>query len=220
MNRGLAYDSDDGRALRRGHHGDHDRRGLSPVRAHRPRPRGPFVEYAKNDEPFLRVIGKHRDAAYNIPTTDAVPQDLLDAARETWDDAYDLGRQHGYRNAQVTCSRRPARSRFMMDCDTTGIEPDIALVKYKKLVGEGCSRSSTTRCRAPCTSSATRSGEVEEIVAFIDEHETIEGAPHLRDEHLAVFDCAFKPVNGERSIHYMGHVRMMAAVQPFISGAI
>ena len=138
-----------------------------------------------------------------------------------WDEAYTLGVQHGYRNSQVTVLAPTGTIGFMMDCDTTGIEPDIALVKYKKLVGGGVMKIvnqsvpgvlQQARLRAPARSRTSSS--------YIDEKETIEGAPHLKDEHLAVFDCAFPPANGKRSIHYMGHIKMMAAVQPFLSGAI
>ena len=181
---------------------------------------GPFVEYPRNESSFLRVIGMHRDAAYEIPTTRSVPQDMLDAAKETWDDALKLGRKHGYRNAQISVLAPTGTIAFMMDCDTTGIEPDIALIKYKKLVGEGFLKIVNQTVPGALRKLGYSPDQVEAIVAYVNEHETIEGAPELKPEHLPVFDCAFKPVNGERSIHYMGHVRMMAAVQPFISGAI
>ncbi len=220
MNRGLAYDSDEGRAYAAAitaiMTGEGYRQSALIARDHG----GPFVEYPRNESSFLRVIGKHRDAAYNIPTTDAVPQEMLDGAKATWDEAFTLGKRHGYRNAQVSVLAPTGTIAFMMDCDTTGIEPDIALIKYKKLVGEGYLKIVNNTVPGALHKLGYSAGEVEEIVAFINEHETIEGAPYLRDEHLAVFDCAFKPVNGERSIHYMGHVRMMAAAQPFISGAI
>ena len=219
MSRGLAYDSDEGRdyaaAITAIMHGEAYRQSSVIARDHG----GPFVEYAKNREPFLGVMRKHRDAAYRIPEA-TVPADMLAAARRVYDEALELGEVHGYRNAQVTVLAPTGTIAFMMDCDTTGIEPDIALIKYKKLVGEGYLKIVNNTVPGALRRLGYTPGQVEEIVAFIDERETIEGAPGLRPEHLPVFDCAFKPVNGERSIHYMGHVRMMAAVQPFLSGAI
>ncbi len=180
---------------------------------------GAFVEYDLNREPFLRVIGKHRDAAYAIPE-EGVPTEMLEAARRTYDETLQLGREHGYRNAQVTVLAPTGTIAFMMDCDTTGVEPDIALIKYKKLVGEGYLKIVNQTVPAALRKLGYSPTEVEEIVAYVNERETIEGAPGLKPEHLPVFDCAFKPVNGERSIHYMGHVRMMGSIQPFLSGAI
>jgi ribonucleoside-diphosphate reductase alpha chain len=219
MSRGLAYDSDDGRdfaaAVTAVMHGEAYKQSATIARDHG----GPFVVYDENRAPFLRVINKHRDAAYRIPS-DGVPRDLQDAARAVFDEALELGEKHGYRNAQVTVLAPTGTIAFMMDCDTTGIEPDIALVKYKKLVGEGFLKIVNNTVPVALRRLGYGPDQVEEIVRFIDERETIEGAPHLKPEHLAVFDCAFKPVNGSRSIHYMGHVRMMSAVQPFLSGAI
>ncbi len=219
MSRGLAYDSDEGRAyaatLTAIMTGEAYRQSAVVARDHG----GPFNDYAINEQPFLRVIGKHREAAYQIPAGSA-PQPLLDAARLTWDEALQLGRQHGYRNAQVSVLAPTGTIAFMMDCDTTGIEPDIALVKYKKLVGEGFLKIVNNTVPAALRRLGYSAAETEAIVDFINEHETIEGAPALKPEHLSVFDCAFKPVNGERSIHYMGHIRMMGATQPFLSGAI
>jgi ribonucleoside-diphosphate reductase alpha chain len=219
MSRGLAYDSDEGRdyaaAITAIMHGEAYRQSSVIARDHG----GPFVEYAKNREPFLGVMRKHREAAYRIPEA-TVPADMLAAARRVYDEALELGEVHGYRNAQVTVLAPTGTIAFMMDCDTTGIEPDIALIKYKKLVGEGYLKIVNNTVPGALRRLGYTPAQVEEIVAFIDERETIEGAPGLRPEHLPVFDCAFKPVNGERSIHYMGHVRMMAAVQPFLSGAI
>ena len=162
---------------------------------------------------------KHREAAYAIPASHA-PAELIDAARSSWDAALELGTQFGYRNAQVTVLAPTGTIAFMMDCDTTGVEPDIALIKYKKLVGEGFLKIVNKTVPAALQKLGYSPAEVEEIVKYIDERETIEGAPALKAEHLDVFDCAFKPVNGERSIHYMGHVRMMGAIQPFLCGAI
>ena len=237
MSRGLAYDSDEGRAyaaaLTAIMTGEAYRQSAVIARDHG----GPFNDYAKNEQPFLRVIRKHRDAAYAIGLeggperfaalesltavpTHLAPRDLIDAARLTWDEALELGTQHGYRNAQVTVLAPTGTIAFMMDCDTTGVEPDIALVKYKKLVGEGFLKIVNNTVPAALKKLGYTPAQVEEIVHFINERETIEGAPGLRPEHLTVFDCAFKPVNGERSIQYMGHVRMMGAIQPFLSGAI
>ncbi|MFN8619574.1 MAG: vitamin B12-dependent ribonucleotide reductase, partial [Chloroflexota bacterium] len=148
------------------------------------------------------------------------PADLIAASRLVWEEALELGQQHGYRNAQVSVLAPTGTIAFMMDCDTTGIEPDIALIKYKKLVGEGFLKIVNNTVPAALRKLGYSPDQVEEIVRYIDERETIEGAPGLKPEHLPVFDCAFKPVNGERSIQYMGHVRMMGAVQPFLSGAI
>jgi ribonucleoside-diphosphate reductase alpha chain len=220
MSRGLAYDSDAGRnyaaAITAIMHGEAYRQSSIIARDHG----GPFKEYKKNEQPFLRVIAKHRVAAYQIPADKAVPAEMADAAREVFDDALELGRANGYRNAQVTVLAPTGTIAFMMDCDTTGIEPDIALIKYKKLVGEGFLKIVNQTVPAALRKLGYGAEQVEEILGYINERETIEGAPHLKPEHLPVFDCAFKPVNGERSIHYMGHVRMMGAVQPFLSGAI
>src|SRR5437773_6474415 len=145
---------------------------------------------------------------------------MLEASRKVFDEALGLGREYGFRNAQVTVLAPTGTIAFMMDCDTTGIEPDIALIKYKKLVGEGFLKIVNQTVPGALKKLGYSPREVEEIVRYVNDRETIEGAPNLKPEHLPVFDCAFKPVNGERSIQYMGHVRMMAAVQPFISGAI
>ncbi len=181
--------------------------------------KGPFSEFAKNREPMLRVMEKHRAAAYQVSTSPE-SADVLEAARETWDDAVKLGRLHGYRNAQATCLAPTGTIGLMMDCDTTGIEPDLALVKYKKLVGGGLLKIVNNTVPAALRKLGYESSEVKDIVEYIDENDTIEGAPQLLEEHLKVFDCAFKPVKGSRSIAPMGHVRMMAAVQPFISGSM
>ncbi|HEY8869245.1 MAG TPA: LAGLIDADG family homing endonuclease, partial [Candidatus Limnocylindrales bacterium] len=219
MSRGLAYDSDEGRnyaaALTAIMHGEAYRQSSVIARDHG----GPFLKYDENRDPFLRVIAKHRDAAYQLQT-EAVPADMLEASRVVFDEALELGREHGYRNAQVTVLAPTGTIAFMMDCDTTGIEPDIALIKYKKLVGEGFIKIVNQTVPAALRKLGYDAEQVDGILAYVNEHETIEGAPDLATEHLSVFDCAFKPVNGQRSIHYMGHVRMMGAVQPFISGAI
>jgi len=219
MSRGLAYDSDEGRnfaaALTAIMHGEAYRQSSVIARDHG----GPFVTYDENRAPFLRVIRKHREAAYAIPPA-GVPKDVLDAAKVVFDEALELGEQNGYRNAQVTVLAPTGTIAFMMDCDTTGVEPDIALIKYKKLVGEGFLKIVNQTVPSALRKLGYGAEEVDEILAYLTEHETIEGAPHLKPQHLPVFDCAFKPANGERSIHYMGHVRMMGAIQPFISGAI
>ncbi len=219
MNRGLAYDSDEGRnyagAITALMHGEAYRQSSVIARDHG----GAFVDYDTNRTPFLRVIGKHRDAAYQLPET-GVPQPMLENVRQLYDEVLELGEANGYRNAQVTVLAPTGTIAFMMDCDTTGIEPDIALIKYKKLVGEGYLKIVNQTVPAALRKLGYDATQVEEILAYVNEHETIEGAPGLKPEHLSVFDCAFKPVNGERSIHYMGHVRMMGATQPFLSGAI
>ena len=221
MNRGLAYDSDEGRdyaaALTAIMHGEAYRQSAR----HRPRPRRPVRRAT------TRTASRSCGSSASIATRRTgsrragVPErPARQAARVVWDEALELGEKYGFRNAQVTVLAPTGTIAFMMDCDTTGVEPDIALIKYKKLVGGGFLKIVNQTVPTRCASSATAPTQVEEIVAYIDEHETIEGAPHLKAEHLPVFDCAFKPANGERSIHYMGHVRMMAAVQPFICGAI
>jgi ribonucleoside-diphosphate reductase alpha chain len=219
MNRGLAYDSDEGRAYAGAitalMHGEAYRQSAVIARDHG----GAFVDYDINRDSFLRVIAKHRDAAHALPEA-GVPEDMLANARQLYDEVLELGTEHGYRNAQVTVLAPTGTIAFMMDCDTTGIEPDIALIKYKKLVGEGYLKIVNQTVPAALRKLGYTPEQVEEIVEYVNERETIEGAPGLRPEHLPVFDCAFKPVNGERSIHYMGHVRMMGAVQPFLSGAI
>ena len=137
-----------------------------------------------------------------------------------WDEVLEMGEQHGFRNAQATVLAPTGTIGFMMDCDTTGVEPDIALVKYKKLVGGGLMKIVNQTVPMALNKLGYNAQQVKEIIEYIDENETIEGAPHLKEAHLPVFDCAFKPARGVRSIHYMGHVRMMGATQPFLSGAI
>jgi ribonucleoside-diphosphate reductase alpha chain len=180
---------------------------------------GPFAGFDDNREPMLAVIDKHRAAAHRLDPT-YVPLELLTAARTVWDDAHRIGVQDGVRNSQVTVLAPTGTIAFMMDCDTTGVEPDIALVKYKKLVGGGMLKIVNTTVARALKRLGYESKQIQSIVEYVDEHDTIEGAPGLRDQDLAVFDCAFKPANGTRAIHYLGHLRMMGAVQPFISGAI
>jgi ribonucleoside-diphosphate reductase alpha chain len=180
---------------------------------------GPFAGYAKNREPFLGVIRKHRKAAYNV-TPDGVGTDLFEAQKQAWDEALALGEQDGFRNSQVTVLAPTGTIGFMMDCDTTGIEPDIALIKYKKLVGGGMLKIVNQTVPLALEKMGYPQTQSQDIIAYLDKHETIEGAPHLKPEHLPVFDCAFKPAKGQRSIQWMGHLKMMGATQPFLSGAI
>ena len=181
--------------------------------------KGPFNGFAINREPMLRVMDQHRSSVDHINPAH-VPLPLLSAARDAWDKACQLGDLYGYRNAQATVIAPTGTIGFMMDCDTTGIEPDIALVKYKKLVGGGMLKIVNQTVPIALRRIGYPEAQVSEILQYIDENDTIEGAPHLRPDDLAVFDCAFKPAKGSRTIHYMGHVKMMAAAQPFISGAI
>ncbi len=180
---------------------------------------GTFAGYPVNREPFLRVIRKHRAAVDQIEAQ-YLPESLTDAARSAWDQALSKGEEYGFRNAQISVLAPTGTIGFMMDCDTTGIEPDIALVKYKKLVGGGLMKIVNNTVPAGLAALGYSRAQIEGILEYIDENETIEGAPGLSDEHLPVFDCAFKPANGVRSILPMGHIRMMGAVQPFLSGAI
>jgi ribonucleoside-diphosphate reductase alpha chain len=218
MDRGLPYDSDAGRAcaaaitaLMHGEACAQSARIAAAMEA--------FPGYARNAEPMLRVIDKHRQHAHMIDSTQ-VPVQLMESVLAVWDEAYTLGVQHGYRNSQVTVLAPTGTIGFMMDCDTTGIEPDIALVKYKKLVGGGLMKIVNQSVPRVLRKLGYTETEVGAIMKHVDEKETIEGAPGLRDEHVPIFDCAFPPDAGKRSIHYMGHIRMMAAVQPFLSGAI
>ena len=215
MARGLPYDSDEGRAYAAAITAIMTGRGYRKS-AEVAKRMGPHAGYAENAAAMLGVISKHRAAVGNIQHTDSVPADMLSAARKVWDDALDLGEVAGFRNAQATVLAPTGTISFMMDCDTTGVEPDFSLVKSKKLVGGGelTIVNKTVPMALGELGYATR--EVEEIVAYIDERGNVIGAPHLKQEHYPVFDCAI----GERAIHYMGHVKMMGAVQPFISGAI
>ncbi|MDE0884509.1 MAG: vitamin B12-dependent ribonucleotide reductase [Myxococcota bacterium] len=179
----------------------------------------PFSRYRMNRKPFLEVIGMHRDAAQQV-ASEGVAGDLLKASRDAWDGALEHGKKHGYKNAQVTVLAPTGTIAFMMDCDTTGVEPDIALVKYKKLVGGGFLKIANQTVGMALKKIGYSEAESKEILAYLDEYEMIEGAPGLREEHIEIFDCAFRPRNGKRSINWMGHLRMMGAVQPFLSGAI
>ena len=218
MSNGLPYDSDEGRAMAAtitailtGQAYLASAEIASRV--------GTFADYMKNREPFLHVIGKHRSMVDRIERLNSV-RDLIMAARQIWDEALAKGEQFGYRNAQVTVLAPTGTIGFMMDCDTTGIEPDIALVKYKKLSGGGMFKIVNQTVPAALQQLGYTEAQISEILLYIEGHDTIEGAAGLKDEHLPVFDCAFKPANGLRAINYMGHLRMMSAVQPFLSGAI
>jgi ribonucleoside-diphosphate reductase alpha chain len=215
MARGLPYDSDEGRAYAAAI------TALMTGRAYRKsaevaKRMSPHAGFQENRAPMVGVIAKHRAAVGNINHADSVPDDLLDAARRSWDDALEIGEVHGFRNAQATVLAPTGTISFMMDCDTTGVEPDFSLVKSKKLVGGGEITIVNKTVPMALAELGYAPREVEEIVAFIDERGGVVGAPHLKTEHYPVFDCAI----GERAIHYMGHVKMMGAVQPFISGAI
>ena len=219
MARGLPYDSPEGRAMA----GTVTAAMTGEAYAQSARVaerRGAFAGYQKNREPFLGVIKKHREHLTQIEALDTVPADLTAGAQQAWDDALRLGLLYGYRNAQATVLAPTGTIAFMMDCDTTGIEPDIALVKYKNLSGGGYLKIVNSTVPAALARLGYDPATAEAIVAYIDEHGTIENAPGLREADLPVFDCAFKSAEGDRSIVPMAHVRMMGAAQPFLSGAI
>lgn len=183
---------------------------------------GPFPEFLKNKEPMMEVMNLHRE---HVKETDVnkIPSNLRNLVNEAWDcwsDAIELGEKYGFRNAQTTVLAPTGTIAFLMDCDTTGIEPDIALVKYKVLSGGGMLKIVNRAVPIALKNLGYGGGQIDEIINYVDKNDTIEGAPGLRDEHLAVFDCAFKPANGKRAIHYKGHIKMMSVCQPFISGAI
>jgi ribonucleoside-diphosphate reductase alpha chain len=180
---------------------------------------GPFPGYAVNREPMLDVIRMHRDSMRGI-NPDHVQPELFLAAQESWNDALDLGEKYGFKNSQVTVLAPTGTIGFMMDCDTTGIEPDLALVKYKKLVGGGLIKIVNNTVPQALTKLGYTPEQTSEIISYIDSHGKVDGAPHFRPEHLPVFDCSLAPPNGGRSITWTGHVKMMAAAQPFLSGAI
>jgi ribonucleoside-diphosphate reductase alpha chain len=214
MARGLAYDSDAGRAWAGA------LTAIMTGRAYRASARiaevmGPFEGYAPNADAMLRVIRKHRAAVDEIDA-ELVPEGMLSAAKQAWDEAISLGEQHGYRNAQASVLAPTGTIGLMMDCDTTGIEPELALVKTKKLVGGGTMQFVNQTVPRALDKLGYSGAQIEDIVAYIAEHNSVVEAPHLREEHYSVFDTAM----GAEPIHYMGHVRMMAAAQPFISGAI
>lgn len=218
MSNGIAYDSDEGRnfaaaitALLSGW-GYYTSSQIAARMSS-------FKGYAVNEKPFLNVIRMHRQAASVIPASEP-HKELLEEAKKSWDAALESGTKSGFRNAQISVLAPTGTIGFLMDCDTTGVEPDIALIKFKWLVGGGVMKIVNTTVPLALESLGYKKNEVADIIKYLHDRGTIEGAPHLKDEHLPVFDCAFKPTNGVRSIQFMGHIRMMGAVQPFISGAI
>src|SRR6266581_3782654 len=217
MSMGLAYDSDEGRRFAGAITAMMTGRAFAQS-ARMAQVKGPFSEYAKNREPMLRVMEKHQTAAYQL-TTSAEAAEVVQGARDTWDDAVKLGRALGYRNAQATVLAPTETIGLMMDCDTTGIEPDLALVKYKKLVGGGLLKIVNNTVPQALMRLGYSPEQSSQIVSHIDLEGTIEGAPGLKAEHLPVFDCSLALAGGGRSIAWHGHLKMMAAV-PFLSGAI
>ncbi|HWW53763.1 MAG TPA: vitamin B12-dependent ribonucleotide reductase, partial [Acidimicrobiales bacterium] len=214
MAQGLPYDSDQGRAwagaitaLMTGHAYATSARTAARM--------GPFAGYHENVDPMLNVLRMHRDAVAGIDEEE-VPTDLLCAAQEAWDLAVELGEQYGVRNSQASVLAPTGTIGLLMDCDTTGVEPDLGLIKTKKLVGGGTMSIVNQTVPRALTRLGYSPDQVDDIIAYIDVHKTIVGAPHLSAGHLAVFACSM----GDNTIHYLGHVRMMGAVQPFISGAI
>ncbi len=217
MSSGVAYDSDEGRgvcgALTAILHGSANLTSAELAEAV-----GTFDCYEENAEPMLRVMQMHRDEVENIH--ESCDEGLAGAARTVWDEVLAAGAVHGFRNAQATVLAPTGTISFMMDCDTTGIEPDIALVKYKQLAGGGMLKIVNQKVPLALETLGYSQGEIDSILAHIDREDTIEGAVDLKDEHLSVFDCAFTPAGGTRSIPWRAHVTMMAAAQPFLSGAI
>src|ERR1051326_8391597 len=218
MARGLAYDSDEGRAYSAAI------TALMCGQAYKQsalisKEMEPFKGFPKNRDSMLKVMKMHGVAADRIEDR-YVPGDLLTAARKVWDDAHAIGKEYGFRNSQATVLAPTGTIGFMMDCDTTGVEPDIALVKYKKLVGGGLLKIVNQTVPVSLKKLGYIDEQIEHIIAYIDKTDPIEGPPHLKEEPLPIFDCACKPAKGKRTIHYMGHVKMMSAVQPFVSGAI
>ena len=214
MAQGLPYDSDQGRAwagaitaLLTGHAYATSARTAARM--------GPFAGYHDNVEPMTNVLKMHRDAVADIDE-EQVPTELLSAAQEAWDLAVELGEQYGVRNSQASVLAPTGTIGLLMDCDTTGVEPDLGLVKTKKLVGGGTMSIVNQTVPRALTRLGYSADQVDEIIAYIDVNKSIVGAPYLRAEHMAVFACSM----GDNTIHYLGHVRMMGAVQPFISGAI
>ena len=209
---GKAYDSDGGRAwagsitaLMTGH--------AYRTSARIAQVTGPFAGYPKNREPMLRVMGKHRAAVDEIDAS-LVQTDLFEAARTAWDEAIEFGQEHGYRNAQASVLAPTGTIGLLMDCDTTGIEPDLALVKTKKLVGGGSMSIVNQTVPRALRTLGYADEHVQAITEYVAENNSVQGAPALRSEHYDVFDCAM----GDSPIHYMGHIRMMAAAQPFLCG--
>jgi ribonucleoside-diphosphate reductase alpha chain len=213
MSNGLPYDSDEGRAVAAAITALMTGRGYRKS-AEVAAAVGSYDAYAENREPHLKVMRMHRDAAYKLE--EEIDTELLDAARRSWDEAVELGEEHGYRNAQATVLAPTGTISFLMDCDTTGIEPDFSLVKFKELVGGGQMTIVNRSVPLALRNLGYDDAEIAQIEAHINEHSTIVGAPALKDEHLEVFDVAV----GQRAISHMGHIKMMSATQPFISGAI
>jgi len=221
MSFGLPYDSDEGRAVSAAI------TALMCGQAYKASAKiasivGPFPRYQENRDSMLEVIKMHRDHVKDIEVK-KIPYDLRYLVNEAWDawsDAYELGKQYGFRNSQATVLAPTGTIAFMMDCDTTGIEPDIALVKYKVLSGGGMLKIVNKSVGLALERLGYDEIQIKSIIDYIDKNETIEGAPMLKQEHLPIFDCAFKAAKGKRSIHYKGHVLMMAVTQPYISGAI
>jgi len=218
MSLGLPYDSDEGRAYAGAITAIMTATAYT-ASAELAGRAGTFPQFAANRDSMLKVMSQHRAAVDGIDG-ELCPEDLLQGAAACWDDAVEMGTRLGYRNAQATVLAPTGTIGFMMDCDTTGIEPDIALVKYKQLAGGGMFKIVNRTVPQALERLGYSAGRISEIIDYIDQEDMIEDAPNLSDEHLPIFDCAFKPANGQRSIHYMGHIRMMGAVQPFISGAI
>ncbi|MEM4271579.1 MAG: vitamin B12-dependent ribonucleotide reductase [Candidatus Pacearchaeota archaeon] len=221
MSYGLPYDSDEGRnvaaaitAIMTGE--------AYKTSAELARLAGPFAAYEKNKDSMLDVIKMHREEVKKIDINKmpAGLRYLTSEAWECWTDALELGEKYGYRNAQTTVLAPTGTIAFMMDCDTTGIEPDIALVKYKVLSGGGMLKIVNKAVPIALKTLGYNDEQIKKIINYIDQNDTIEGAPEISEEHLKIFDCAFKPAKGKRAIHYKGHIKMMAAIQPFISGAI
>jgi ribonucleoside-diphosphate reductase alpha chain len=214
---GLPYDSDEGRAIAGAI------TAIMHLKAYAQSARiaqklGAFEGFAANREPMLGVMEMHRDTVNQIHPS--CPDHLRDAAQRCGHEALEFGRRYGYRNSQVTVLAPTGTIAFMMDCDTTGVEPDIALVKYKLLAGGGMLKIVNRTVPMALRKLGYDETQIADIVKFIDEHDTIESAPHLQETDLPVFDCSFKPAKGKRSIRYTAHLKMMAAVQPFLSGAI
>ena len=214
---GLPYDSDEGRSIAGA------LTAIIHLQAYVQSARiaeklGAFEGFEKNREPMLQVMEQHRDSVKRIHPS--CPDYLRAAAQRCGDEAVELGRRYGYRNSQVTVLAPTGTIAFMMDCDTTGVEPDIALVKYKLLAGGGMLKIVNRTVPMALRKLGYSESQITDIVKFVDANDTIEGAPDLQDKHLPVFDCAFKPAKGKRTIHYLAHLKMMAAAQPFLSGAI
>lgn len=219
MSYGLPYDSCEGRATAGAI------TALMSGEAYRfsaeiAREMGTFEGFDKNREPFLRVIRKHEAAVDDIPSRHTVYRPLLKAAQNVWEDAYKYGSAFGFRNAQVTVLAPTGTIAFMMDCDTTGVEPDISLVKYKRMSDGGMMKIVNQSVPRALRTLGYSEAQIEEVLKYIDMNDSIEGAPHVKNEDFAIFDCSFKPRKGERFIPYLAHIKMMGAVQPFLSGAI